>query len=149
MGKPGSVAIPATLLDALKVADYRSAQPPAYTVRRSALDPRRMRGICSHVMALRADRKDAPDRAPREPFEPQDQAAVSAQPAQRHADVRFTRPLGAPANFRQRAQDRRPPRWARRFPSGRQRRRAFAAGARDQTPSREETGGGIVAVDRL
>jgi large subunit ribosomal protein L28 len=35
------------LLDALKVADYRSAQPPAHIVRRSALDPRRMRGIAA------------------------------------------------------------------------------------------------------
>jgi hypothetical protein len=43
-------------------------------------------------VALRANRKDTPDRASREPFEPQDQTAVPAEPAQRHADVGFARP---------------------------------------------------------
>ena len=50
-------------------------------------------------MALRTDRKDTPDRQPGEPFEPQDQAAVSAQPAQCHAAVGCAQPLGPAADF--------------------------------------------------
>ena len=44
--------------------------------------------------------KDGAGRPQGEPLQPQDQAAVPAQPAQRHHDVRHARPLGAASGFR-------------------------------------------------
>ena len=86
----------------------------------------------AHVTPLRPDRKGGPGRPQGEPFEHQDQAAVPAEPAQRHADLRRARPLGQAAGFGQCAQDRRPPRRPRRLPAEGQGRRAVAQGARAQ-----------------
>ena len=66
-------------------------------------------------------------RAQGEPLQPQDQAAVPAQPAQRHHDVGRARPLGPVARVGQRLQDRRSPRRARRLPAEGEGRRTVRA----------------------
>src|ERR1700730_3345423 len=81
------------MLDAAEPPDYSSAHIPHR--RQAAVAAAGPLRNDSHVMALRTDRKDTPDRQPGEPFEPQDQAAVSAQPAQCHAIVGCAQPLGS------------------------------------------------------
>src|SRR5262245_64480867 len=58
-----------------------------------------------HVTAMRTDRQGRAGRPQGEPLEPQDQTAVPAQPAQRHRDVGFARPLGEAAGVGERPQD--------------------------------------------
>ena len=77
-------------------------------------------------MAWRCDLtgKKASGRPQSEPLQHQDQAAVHAEPAQRDADLRRARPLGAGAHLGQCAQDGRSSRRARCLPAQGQGRRA-------------------------
>src|SRR3954470_6841811 len=94
-----------------------------------------------HVAPLRADRQGPPGWPQGQPLEYQDQAAVSAKPAERYADVGRARPLGQAAHFGKRPEVGRPSRRSRRLPEESEKRRAFAEGAQAQEPDREEAGG--------
>ena len=92
----------------------------------------------SNVPALRTDGQGPPGGPQGEPLEHQDQAALPAEPGQRHLHLGRARPQRAPARLDQRAQERRP-QWRPRyvFAQG-QGRRALPPRPRSEARDREE-----------
>jgi len=95
------------------------------------------RGFCN-VPALRTDGQGPPGGPQGEPLEHQDQAALPAQPGQRHLHLGRARPQRAPARLDQCGQERRPQWRPRQVPAEGQGRRALPPRAGSEARDREE-----------
>src|SRR6266702_2907962 len=95
------------------------------------------RGFCN-VPALRTDGQGPPSGPQGEPLEHQDQAALPAEPGQRHLHLGRPRPQRAPARLDQCAEERRPQWRPRRVFDQGQGRRALPPRAGSQARDREE-----------
>ena len=91
-----------------------------------------------NVPALRTDGQGPPDGPQGEPLEHQDQAALPAEPRQRHLHLGRARPQRAPARLDQRAEERRPQWRPRQVPAEGEGRRVVAARTGFEARDREE-----------
>lgn len=96
------------------------------------------RGFLTNVPALRTDGQGPPGGPQGEPLEHQDQAALPAEPHQRHLHLGRARPQRAPARLDQRAQERRPQWRPRCLPVEGQGRRPLPPRTRSEARDREE-----------
>src|SRR5205807_6861601 len=92
----------------------------------------------ANVSALRTDGQGPASGSQGEPLEHQDQAALPAEPVQRHLHLGRARPQRAPARLDQRDQERRPQWRPRRLPAEREGPQPLAPRAGAEARDREE-----------